>query len=653
MRLVFAHVDRVAVERAERAVEESVAADASGSASMRATDALVAFVCVESGDGVDESGVVAGAQAAIRAVAERLRVAAVVLYPEALSSPRPAAASAAAPVFEYVVDALTDASFDVLPAAFGWRHRFDVDVKGHPFATAARTIRPGDHAVDDSESAESDESDEVAESSESAASWSVVDPAGDRLDVEEFLAERAPLAGVERAMRAVVDSLDGPRHAVDASSGETPPDRGDRAVALGVADRDPLATDARWRPTGVFLRERIGDAVADAVPADAMPIAGPAAFDLADDAVRAYAADRGARGYGIVVDEVRVLPDAFGCANALATMADADVDVADEPVSFFSRDAPAPATESAAPGRPPSTGGSDGVAVSGNGIAPTVHTAVADETAAREVVFERARSALSLGNACGLDPVVACRTTDSFGDARDWFDALADALDAPVLVADTDAVEPWSLRVDVVTATGTGAALATGTVGVDPESARRFRSRPQSRSGETVPTVVHAAPAGALAATVAAVVDAPAGRDDPDPLPAWLAPTQVRLVPVAADHVERCSTIADELAGVDELAGRAVRVDVDDRERAVGDRIERAARDRVPHYVVVGDDEVGNESLPVTDVATGRERSQTVAELAATIADATAGSPHRDRRLPRRDRPLPRRLSRRPRFDDG
>jgi threonyl-tRNA synthetase len=187
---------------------------------------------------------------------------------------------------------------------------------------------------------------------------------------------------------------------------------------------------------------------------------------------------------------------------------------------------------------------------------------------------------------------------------------------------------------------------------------------------DRVPAVVHAAPAGALDATVAAICDTSAtdtldhdGDSAPDasaspPLPEWLAPTQVRLVPVADDHVERAATIADALAAA------GVRVDVDDRAHTVGARIAAAERERVPRYVVVGDDEtpdaalsVDEESsgvaLPVTDVATGRERERDVDDLAATVADAVAEERVDDAAsTPPATAPWPRRLSARLAFAD-
>jgi len=620
MRLVFAHVDRVAVEPTERAVEP--ARSAPEAEAVRAADALAAFVAVESGDGADVEGVAAAAAAAVRDRAARLRVDDVVVCPDPAVSPHAAEGAAAAPVFAALRDALADANgpsegpdapATATVAPFGWRTRLDLETKAHPHATAVRSVAAGGRAPAPSD-------------------WTVVTADGDVLDPEAVLDDRDPEPGVARALRATVDGLDDPEPLVAAPSGEAPPDRGDRARDLGVADRDPLAPGARLRPVGGFLRDALAAAAAAAAPVDAMPVGGPPAVDLEDDAVRSYAAHLGAGG-GLAVGDRRVHPDALGRASALATLADAAMEPAACPVALFDRDAPAP---------PARDGAGERRTVPGSDRAPTVHVATAAREAARAVAREHAAAATALAAACGLDPLAVARVDPSFRNAHgDWLESLAGALDGPVLVA-TDPGAPLPLRVDCRVATAAGDALATGTVRVDHDGLARFVD--DDAEGAGTPPVVHAAPAGGLRATIAALCDAGAagregepGRGDaPTPLPAWLAPTQVRLVPVADDHVARCEGLADAL----EAAG--VRVDVDDLALAVGDRIGRAERDRVPRYVVVGDDE-RDGALPVVDAATGRERERDVDALADAVADEVG-----DR--PTAPRPLGRRLSHRPRF---
>jgi len=654
MRLVFVHVDAVTLSRGERALDlddpaerSLVASEADALASASLGSALVAFATVEAGDGTAAEAVRATAARAVRERAADLRVEAVALVPTALASDRAATPAAAAVVWDGFPAAVRsddhaaaeqgpDAPAVDAPAtttaAFGWDYGLEVATKAHPFATAARTVRPGDANVhetaDAGERAGEPGRRVVLPDGTARAPTAILGGADDARD-----AAREMDPGVGRALRAVVPSVADPARTTSAPPGESPPDRGDRARRLGVADRDPLAAGARRRPVGEFLREALSDAVAavargrDPTPAT---VGGPRALDLDDDAVRAYAATLGDRGHGVAVDDDQVLPDALGAATALATFADGGVVDSDAPARLFDRGAPAPAwgRESS---REPTAGG----------VAPAIHEAHATDAAARDAIAAHAAAALDLAGDCGLAALPVVTVSPAFDDANaDWPRALAARLDAPTLVVvDDDAPTAWPLQFEVVVATPEGDALATGLVRLDDDGLRHFAG-----DAERVPSVVHAAPAGGLDATVAAICDADAGSSGrAAALPDWLAPTQVRLVPVADDHVARADAVADALEAV------GIRVDVDDRERTVGARLAAAERERVPRYVVVGDDERPDEPLPVTDVATGRERDRGVDALAEEVKNAAADRVAVDDAPPR---PFERRRSDRLAFAD-
>lgn len=70
--------------------------------------------------------------------------------------------------------------------------------------------------------------------------------------------------------------------------------------------------------------------------------------------------------------------------------------------------------------------------------------------------------------------------------------------------------------------------------------------------------------------------------------PVWLAPTQVRLTPVSATHVDGAMRLAKSLP---------FRVDVDDRDIKLGKKIHDAEREWIPYVVVVGDQRTGRRPL--------------------------------------------------------
>src|SRR5205823_12115610 len=72
--------------------------------------------------------------------------------------------------------------------------------------------------------------------------------------------------------------------------------------------------------------------------------------------------------------------------------------------------------------------------------------------------------------------------------------------------------------------------------------------------------------------------------------PVWLAPVQVRVIPVGEDHRAAAHALQEKLEGL--------RVDVDERDETVGKRIRDAEVEKVPYVIVYGDKE-SEESLAV------------------------------------------------------
>ncbi|MFB6130106.1 MAG: His/Gly/Thr/Pro-type tRNA ligase C-terminal domain-containing protein, partial [Salinigranum sp.] len=75
--------------------------------------------------------------------------------------------------------------------------------------------------------------------------------------------------------------------------------------------------------------------------------------------------------------------------------------------------------------------------------------------------------------------------------------------------------------------------------------------------------------------------------------PLWLAPEQVRILPISDDNLEYAHRVADEL---DDF-----RVEVEDRDWTIGRKIREAHDDRVPYMIVVGGNEEETGTLSVRD----------------------------------------------------
>jgi threonyl-tRNA synthetase len=73
--------------------------------------------------------------------------------------------------------------------------------------------------------------------------------------------------------------------------------------------------------------------------------------------------------------------------------------------------------------------------------------------------------------------------------------------------------------------------------------------------------------------------------------PVWLAPVQVTVIPVADRHQDYARNVGDELSGA------GIRVQVDDADETVGEKIRRAITHKHPAVIVVGDNDVENTTV--------------------------------------------------------
>ncbi len=127
------------------------------------------------------------------------------------------------------------------------------------------------------------------------------------------------------------------------------------------------------------------------------------------------------------------------------------------------------------------------------------------------------------------------------------------------------------------------------------------------------PYIIHRTSLGCYERTLAYMIEKYAGA-----MPLWIAPEQVRIIPVADRHLEYCDGIVEKL----EAAG--IRVTVDDRAEKVGWKIRSATMEKLPIMITVGDKEVEEGTVSVRSRREGDLGSMTQNELLAKLIDDIA-----------------------------
>jgi threonyl-tRNA synthetase len=125
-------------------------------------------------------------------------------------------------------------------------------------------------------------------------------------------------------------------------------------------------------------------------------------------------------------------------------------------------------------------------------------------------------------------------------------------------------------------------------------------------NAEHNPVVIHRALLGSLERFIGILIEHYAGA-----FPVWLAPVQVRVLPVGEDHREAAHALQEKLEGL--------RVDVDERDETVGKRIRDAEVEKTPYVIVYGDKE-SDEALAVRKRG-GEQSTLSLEALRAEISE--------------------------------
>jgi len=159
---------------------------------------------------------------------------------------------------------------------------------------------------------------------------------------------------------------------------------------------------------------------------------------------------------------------------------------------------------------------------------------------------------------------------------------------------------------------------------IDELSSAIFRKKKTIKNEQQNPIILHNSPSGAVERVIYALLEkfAKQAKDGKRPqFPLWLAPTQVRVIPLKNDFLEFSNDLASK------LTKQNIRVDIDDRNDTISKRIRDAEKEWISYVLVIGEKEVKSTSLSVRDRTTGDVRQLSVEDFVKEIHDAISGKP--------------------------
>jgi len=208
----------------------------------------------------------------------------------------------------------------------------------------------------------------------------------------------------------------------------------------------------------------------------------------------------------------------------------------------------------------------------------------------------------------------AVGTDEEWDEATEGLRVVAEGMGLD-LVMDPGGGAFYGPKISVQTRDAIGRTWQMSTIQVDFQLPQRFGLEyVGADGGRHRPIMIHRALFGSVERFFGVLVEHYAGA-----FPAWLAPVQVEILPVADAHAEYAHDVAAE------LKGRGFRVEVTGADDTLGKRIRRAKGQKLPYVLVVGDDDVAHRTVGVNPRGGEVERDVTVGGFADRLAADVAG----------------------------
>ena len=211
---------------------------------------------------------------------------------------------------------------------------------------------------------------------------------------------------------------------------------------------------------------------------------------------------------------------------------------------------------------------------------------------------------------------LSTRPEDSMGSDEEWEAAenglrgALEELNLPFVVNEGDGAF-YGPKIDFHLTDCIGRTWQCGTIQLDMQLPRQFDATYIGQDGEKHrPVMIHRVAFGSIERFIGILIEQYAGK-----FPVWLAPTQVKIIPISDKYADYAEKVRKE------LFDNGLRVEVDGRVEKVGFKIREAQLEKVPYMVIVGEKEEAENNISVRSRDEGELGN---VELAKFIEDVQA-----------------------------
>lgn len=179
------------------------------------------------------------------------------------------------------------------------------------------------------------------------------------------------------------------------------------------------------------------------------------------------------------------------------------------------------------------------------------------------------------------------RPKEYLGDIKTWEKAekalnyVLEKSGKEYSVADGDGAF-YGPKIDIVMKDAIGRDWQMGTIQLDFQQPQRFELEYTDKDGKKkTPVAIHRVIYGSLERFIGILIEHTAGA-----FPLWLAPVQVKIIPVRTNHNDYAKEVYDL------LKENNIRAELDDKDENLGTKVRDAKTNKLPYWIVIGDKEI-------------------------------------------------------------
>ena len=202
-------------------------------------------------------------------------------------------------------------------------------------------------------------------------------------------------------------------------------------------------------------------------------------------------------------------------------------------------------------------------------------------------------------------------TAEQWDEAQGIMAKILDHLEIPYKVGVGEAAF-YGPKLDIQIKNVFGKEDTLITIQIDQLLAKQFDMEYVDKDGtKKNPYIIHRTSLGCYERTLALLIEKYAGA-----FPVWLAPVQVKLLPIADRHLDYIYDVKKKLE-----ASGIVRVEIDDRSEKIGYKIREAQLEKVPYMLLVGDKDIEGGTVSIRDRRDGDIGSMSIEEFIEKITE--------------------------------